>query len=70
MARSIDLLARTELPLELVLESCLPDYSTDRRLSVRDPQWLRELPDFESDGRFDFDEYQADLIYSTSGLIR
>jgi hypothetical protein len=70
MARSIDLLSQSELPMELVLESSLPDEATDRRLAAPQPKWLRGLTDFEVEGGFDFGEYQADLILSTSGLSR
>jgi len=70
MKGSIDLLSRSELPLELVLESALPDLNTDGRFATPHPEWLRGLSDFAVEGGFDFGEYQADLILSTSGLSR
>ncbi|MDQ3964187.1 MAG: hypothetical protein M3277_09810 [Actinomycetota bacterium] len=70
MARNIADMNRLDLPIDQVLDACLPDVATDPSWTQPDPMWLRGLSAFEAEGRIDSGEFQADLIWSVSGLSR
>lgn len=70
MARSIADMHRLDLPIDQVLDACLPDVTTDPSWAQPDPAWLRGLSTFEMEGRIDTGEFQADLVWSVSGLSR
>lgn len=57
-----------DLPIEQVLEASLPDATDVTR--APDPAWLGAMTAFEVEGQIDGSEFQADLVYSTSGLTR
>ena len=70
MARSIADMSRLDLPIDQVLDASLPDVATDPSWTQPDPSRLRGLSTFETEGRIDTGEFQADLVWSISGLSR
>ena len=70
MARSIADMNRLDLLIDQVLDASLPDVATDPSWAKPDPMWLRSRETFEIEGQIDNSEFQADLVWSVSGLSR